>query len=86
VALVGTRGSSKSTLAKLVYGLYEPWQGEILFDEMPRAQVPRLVLTQTITTVPGEFIALVGPFGSGKLAIVRLLLGLETPEAGRGPS
>jgi ATP-binding cassette subfamily C protein len=31
---------------------------------------------------PGEFIALVGPSGSGKSTVLRLLLGLESPEAG----
>ncbi|WP_028604225.1 NHLP bacteriocin export ABC transporter permease/ATPase subunit [Ottowia thiooxydans] len=31
---------------------------------------------------PGEFIAFVGPSGSGKSSTIRLLLGFETPEAG----
>lgn len=48
-----------------------------------RSDGPLTLDEVSIYAEPGEFIALVGASGSGKSTIFRLLLGFETPEAGR---
>lgn len=51
VAIVGKTGSGKSTVSRLVSGLYKPWAGEILFDGQQRDAIPPIVLQHSISMV-----------------------------------
>jgi len=51
VAFVGATGSGKSTIAKLIGGLYLPWQGEVLFDNVPRDQISSTKIAASLSIV-----------------------------------
>ncbi|WP_419891100.1 NHLP family bacteriocin export ABC transporter peptidase/permease/ATPase subunit [Paenibacillus xylanexedens] len=60
VALVGGSGSGKSTIAKLIAGIYEPWEGEIRFDDLRRDEIARHRMGNSLAVVDQEIVLLEG--------------------------
>ena len=63
VAIVGASGSGKSTIAKVITGLYEEWSGKLTFDGIPRRQVPRSVITTSLAAVDQDVFQITGTVG-----------------------
>ncbi|MCR5758001.1 MAG: NHLP family bacteriocin export ABC transporter peptidase/permease/ATPase subunit [Selenomonas sp.] len=63
VAIVGASGSGKSTVAKVITGLYEEWSGQVLMDGTPRRQIPRSVITTSLSAVDQDVFQITGTVG-----------------------
>lgn len=56
VALVGGSGSGKSTIARLLSGLYQPWSGEIFYDGRRLPEIAPETLANSISVVSQEVV------------------------------
>jgi ABC-type multidrug transport system fused ATPase/permease subunit len=60
IALVGSSGSGKSTIASLILSFYDPINGEILFDEVAASQIDLEHLREHMAIVPQEVLLFAG--------------------------
>jgi len=60
VALVGSSGSGKSTIANLILRFYNPMKGQILLDDQNINEIDLTLLRQQIAYVPQEVILFAG--------------------------
>ena len=54
IAFVGASGCGKSTVSKIVSGLYLPWSGEVRMDGIPMGKISRDILSCSVSTVSQE--------------------------------
>lgn len=60
VALVGASGSGKSTIGRMIAGLFDPWAGEIRFDGHRPDALPRGLLRNSLAVVDQDIVLFEG--------------------------
>ncbi len=56
IAIVGESGCGKSTIAKLISGLYKPWEGDILLGGQEISKIDKTALTGSLAVVDQKIV------------------------------
>ena len=51
IAIIGASGSGKSTMAKIICGLYQPWEGKVYLDDKPMDEISTSTMHSSVADV-----------------------------------